>query len=223
MTQPVKHQAVGLPPRGTSSGAASDRAEKARQPEPTGQQSQVLRGPCEPGERDEDRMDGKDQPVADPLSYALRARRRRSPFVERRPGRFHEMSELDRRRTRGLTTTTLHAFVHRDFERGVDRPAFELDEAHRRDATPRRCDLESGDAIGGTVGQTQSTRDARGELVRVEIERPARAVHRGRRPGASLRAGSKASLTRRINSAFGNGRPKPSISCAPASRNNQPS
>ena len=42
ITQPVKHHADGLPPRGTSSGVAIDRADNVRQAEPARDDPQSL-------------------------------------------------------------------------------------------------------------------------------------------------------------------------------------
>ena len=67
ITQPVKHHADGSPPRGASSGVASERADRCGQAEPAGQHAQSLEQPSRPRHREQQPVHRQQQPVGDPL------------------------------------------------------------------------------------------------------------------------------------------------------------
>ena len=226
--QPSVHHATGEAPRGGSSATrhverrGQRTGRQARQAEPAREEPEALEQPRTPRDREQQPVHRQHEPVPDPLRRPPGAGGALAALVQRGSGLFHEMTELHRRRARGFAAPALHALVHGRLEGGVDRRAFHLYEAHRRDAAPRRRDLQAGDPVRRAVRQAQPARDARDELGLVEVQQTPGVAHSGNRPGASFPVGSNACLTRRMSAAFGRSQPNPSISPPPASRSIQP-
>ena len=190
MTQPVNSHASGRHRRGTSSGRRPRRVD-ARDPEPARHEVQPLPRASRHHVADEQRRDSGSTSGTRPTrpgGAAAAVRRCGSTAARVSSIRWPNCTPDGHAASQPRHCT--HSFIARQ-EGVVDRRAALLDCAHRRDAPPRRRDLEAGDAVGRAVRQAQPARDAGDELVLVEPQR------RGDTFGGSQRQPPRRELARR--------------------------